>query len=127
MRIGSSRIFLVAASVSLCALILPAADKPKKTLAYSVVAGTVFKESGLSLPGVSVTLAQEPVVGAKGKAKSLNAISDSRGEFAFRVPPVAAKYVVSALMKGYSAETKTVAVSAEERIDVTFTLREESK
>ena len=127
MRIGSSRIFLASVSLVLCFFELPAADKPKKPSPYSVVAGTVFKESGLSLPGASVTLSQETFVGAKGKAKSLSAVSDSRGEFAFRVPPVTAKYAVSAMMKGYSAETKIVAVSAEERIDVTFTLREESK
>jgi hypothetical protein len=74
-----------------------------------------------------VTISIAPVEGAKGKSKSLTAVSDTRGEFAFRVPPVAAKYVVSAAMKGHSSETKTVSVAAEERIDVTFTLREESK
>jgi len=107
--------------------VVAAGEKSKKPPAYSVVAGTVFRESGLSLPGATVTLAPEPIEGVKRKGKPLTFVSDQRGEFAFRVPPAAAKYVVSATMKGRSSETKTVSVGAEERIDVTFTLREESK
>lgn len=126
MRIGSS-VLLFLISLAACAVMVEAAQKSKGQLAYSVVGGTVFRESGLSLAGATVTIFVEPVAGAKGKPKALTAVSDSRGEFAFRVPPVAAKYVVSAVMKGRSSETQTVAVAAEERIDVTFTLREESK
>ena len=105
----------------------PVSGAEKKPAAYSVVAGTVFKESGLSLPGATVTLAPEGAAGAKSKQKPLTLVSDQRGEFAFRVPAVSAKYVVSATMKGHSSETKTVSVNPEERIDVTFTLRDESK
>ncbi len=124
MRTKSSVLFLLLVA---SAAWLAAADKPKKQESYSVVAGTVFRESGLSLPGASVTLAPENEAGAKVRVKKLTATSDGRGEFAFRVPAVAAKYVVQATMKGYSSETKTVFVSAEERIDVTLSLREESK
>jgi hypothetical protein len=96
----------------------------KKPDSYSLVAGTVFREPGFALAGVEVTLAPASAV---GKGKKLKATSDSRGEFAFRVPPAEAKYTVSVSMKGYSSESKSITVSADQRIDVTFTLVPESK
>jgi len=88
-----------------------------------VVAGAVFRENGFSLPGAKVTLAVKDAL----KGKKLDAVSDARGEFAFRVAPQAGTYVVSASMKGFEPAEKEASVSGEERIEVTLVLSPESK
>jgi Carboxypeptidase regulatory-like domain len=106
-----------------CALLLGAADAP-----HAVVAGTVFRENGFSLPGATVTLAVKDAPGVpKSKVKKLQSVSDGRGEFAFRVPPGAATYVVKASLKGFQSLEKEAFVSGEERVEVTFVLPAESK
>jgi len=105
-----------------CALLLGAADR--NDAPHAVVAGTVFRENGFSLPGAAVTLA---VKDAPKKAKKLQSVSDPRGEFAFRVPPGAATYVVRASMKGFQPVEKEASVSSEERVEVTLVLPAESK
>jgi hypothetical protein len=59
--------------------------------------------------------------------KKLQSVSDSRGEFAFRVPPGAAAYVVRASLKGFQSVEKEASVSGEERVEVTLVLPAESK
>jgi hypothetical protein len=109
-----------------CALLLGAADK--NDAPHAVVAGTVFRENGFSLPGATVTLTVKDAPGVpKTKAKKLQSVSDSRGEFAFRVPPGAATYVVRASLKGFQAIEKEASVSGEERVEVTLMLPAESK
>jgi Carboxypeptidase regulatory-like domain len=109
-----------------CALLLGAADKNEAP--HAVVAGTVFRENGFSLPGATVTLVVKDAPGVpKSKAKKLQSVSDSRGEFAFRVPPGAATYIVRASLKGFQAIEKEASVSGEERVEVTIMLPAESK
>lgn len=105
-----------------CALLLSAADR--NDAPHAVVAGTVFRESGFSLPGAAVTLS---VKDAPKKVKKLQSVSDSRGEFAFRVPPGAATYLVRASLKGFQPVEKEASVSGEERVEVTLVLPAESK
>jgi hypothetical protein len=105
-----------------CALLLNAADR--NDAPHAVVAGTVFRENGFSLPGAAVTLT---VKDAPKKAKKLQSVSDSRGEFAFRVPPGAAIYVVRASLKGFQPLEKEASVSGDERVEVTLVLPAESK
>ena len=90
---------------------------------HAVVAGTVFRGTGLSLPGATVTLALRDAP----KAKKLQSVSDGRGEFAFRVRPVEATYIVRASLKGFEAAEKEVSVSGEERVEVTLTMEPASK
>jgi len=90
---------------------------------HAVVAGAVFRESGLSLQGATVTLAVKDAP----KIKKLQSTSDARGEFAFRVPPEAATYLVRASMRGFQAAEKEVSIMDEERVEVTLTLFSESK
>ncbi len=71
-----------------------------------------------------VTLA---VKDAPKKAKKLQSVSDGRGEFAFRVPPGAATYVVRTSLKGFQSVEKEASVSGEERVEVTLVLPAESK
>lgn len=117
---------------ALLASTLPAADSHAGP--YAVIGGTVFRESGFSLAGATVTLApQEPAAREgepqprKRKFRKLEAVSDARGEFAFRVPPEPGTYVVTASMKGFQPAAKDVSVSGEERMDVTLVLAQESK
>src|SRR5579871_4277106 len=94
-RIGSSLLLLIA----LCSP-LSVAQK-RKAEAYAVVAGTVFREPGFALPGADVTVTPHPGEGqAPFKLKKLQAISDGRGEFAFRVPPTPMRYTVRVSAKG---------------------------
>jgi len=117
----------------ICLLILavPLAGAGKKKIvpeAYSIVAGTVFRESGFALPQAEVTLIPYPQQGGLPvKVKKLSTVSDGRGEFVFRVPPASMQYTVRVAAKGYHGEEKTITVHGDERADVTFQLREESK
>ena len=109
-----------------CALLLGAADG--NDAPHAVVAGTVFRENGFSLPGATVTVAVKDSAGVlKKKMKKLQSLSDRRGEFAFRVPPGAGAYVVSASLKGFQSVEKEASVSGEERVEVTLVLPAESK
>ena len=127
MRLRRSKLVaLVTTALLGCALLLAAAER--NDAPHAVVAGTVFRENGFSLPGAAVTLAVKEAPGApKTKMKKLQSVSDGRGEFAFRVPPGAATYVVRASLKGFQAIEKEASVSGEERVEVTIMLPVESK
>jgi len=99
------------------------AKKKKTADLYAIVGGTVFRDPGFALAGAQVLIepVQETVNGSKLKAQ--RAVSDARGEFAFRVAPISAKYRVSVKAQGMVSQTKEAATNGgEERIDVTFTL-----
>ena len=108
---------------------LAAAGKKKAVPeAYSIVAGTGFREPGFALPQAEVTLIPNPGQdGLPVKVKKIATVSDARGEFVFRVPAASMQYIVRVVAKGYHGEEKTVNVQGEERADVTFQLHEESK
>jgi hypothetical protein len=63
---------------------------------------------------------------AKDKKKiesfSRDYITNSRGEFAFRVPPSRARYQLTATLGGYKSETKTVEVNEDEAVPLAFNL-----
>ena len=119
--VGSKPVGSKLAVLLVCGLLSSAAGK--KPEPYAVVAGTVFREDGFSLPGASVTLLPKDVP----KGKKLEAVSDARGEFAFRVPAGAATYLVKAARKGFKPAEKEASVSGEGRVDVTLLLSAESK
>ncbi len=123
-RNGTSLVVLLLA----CVLAASAAKKKAVPQTYALVAGTVFEARGYALPNASVTLT--PVLqpeGASSKIKKLEAISDARGEFVFRVPPGSMQYTVHVAAKGYQPAQKSVSVQGEEHTDVTFQLQPESK
>jgi hypothetical protein len=118
----------LAAAVLACILPVQAARKKSLQETYSLIAGTVFSAKGYALPDADVVLAPDPQPDSVPlKLKKLQAVSDSRGEFAFRVPPGAMHYVISASAKGYRAAQKTVVLQGDDRVDVTFQLDPESK
>jgi hypothetical protein len=121
MMLGSK----LAGALWCCTLVLAAPGGPPQNsdAPHAVVAGAVFRESGFSLPGATVTLAVKDAP----KIKRLQSASDARGEFAFRVPPGAATYLVRASMKGFQPAEKEISIMDEERVEVTLTLLSESK
>jgi hypothetical protein len=100
--------------------------KQQESGAFAIIAGTVFRESGFSLPGAEVTLTQEPGDDGRKLAKAQRQTTDARGEFAFRVPAERARYRVTASAKRFEKQEKTVEIQGEERADVTLTLPQSS-
>lgn len=122
-RIGSSVLLLLA-----LAGISYADKKQKGGEPYAVVAGSVFRESGLSLPGAEVAISPDPQAGQTPvKIRDSKAVSDNRGEFAFRVPVTAMRYTVKAKLKGFEPQQKSVDIEGEQRTDVTLVLPAVSK
>jgi hypothetical protein len=96
----------------------------KKPVVHAVVAGSVFRDPGLALPGATVVLMRKD----DPKSRKLQeTVSNYRGGFAFQVPAVQATYIVRARFKGFHPEEKEAAISADERIEVTLVLAPESK
>ena len=111
--------------------ILPQAQAGKKKgepESYALVSGTVFRDPGFALPNAAVTLIPNPSQEASArKIKKAQTVCNSRGEFVFRIPAVRMQYIVRAAAKGYREEEKPIEVEGEGRVEVTFSLREESK
>jgi hypothetical protein len=103
-------------------------DKKKALEPYVLLDGTVFKENGFALPNAEVVVIPDPPPDApRPKAKKMQVVSDSRGEFAFRLPTGSMRYIIKVSAKGFRNEEKSVRVQGEDRLDVTFQLHEESK
>jgi hypothetical protein len=93
----------------------------------SLIRGAVFDSQGVSLGGVHLKLeriATEEEEKDKKRFKSLSSsyTSNSRGEFAFRVPAARARYQVTATLNGYKLEKKVVDVNESESIPLSFSL-----
>jgi len=97
--------------------LLPApAAKKSKPESYSLVAGTVFRESGYALPQAEITLIPDPQPDSTpAKERRLEAYSD------------AMHYILKVAAKGFQPAQKPVVIQGEERVDVTFQLQPESK
>lgn len=96
--------------------------KPKPAETYGVIAGTVFRDTGLSLPGAEVAVSLAGDSKEARKFKKLRYITDARGEFAVRVPAQPAEYTVTVVAPGYKTGEKTVSIAGEDRVDVFFRL-----
>lgn len=106
---------------------VPAAEARDDRAPYAVVAGTVFRESGMSLPGAEVELSAASQTVKSHKRKTAKLITDARGEFAFRVPAASGEYKLIVRAAGYQVQEKPVSVTGEERLDVFFRLDPTSK
>jgi hypothetical protein len=106
-----------------------AAGNKKPAEEYSVVGGTVFRDPGFAVRGAEISLQPDPETPEQRavKVKPMKVLSDARGEFAFRVPPVAMRYKVAVTCKGYQGQDKVVSINGGERTDATFLLQAESK
>jgi hypothetical protein len=104
------------------------AQKKPAPASYGIVAGSVFQESGYALPGAQITLVPDQQPGSPPtKAKKLESVSDTRGEFVFHVPPAPMRFIVRVRARGYESQEKPVEIQGEGRIDVTFQMESESK
>ena len=127
-RIGNSAALLLLAAFSLSTAWSAKKHGEKKTDPYAIVGGTVFRESGFSLPGAEVMIVPDPQSGQTPvKLRNPKAVSDGRGEFAFRVPTSPMRYIVKAQAKGFQTQQKSVDIEGEVRAEVTLTLPAESK
>jgi hypothetical protein len=121
---------VIAFAVSLLSLSAFGAKKKEKPAAeaFAVISGTTFRPPGLSLPGVKIRVRPEPAdTAVKSKLKGAEAVSDTRGEFAVRVPAVPAKWSVDVSASGYQPQSKSVSVEGEQRLDLSFVLEPETK
>src|SRR5215471_13759750 len=93
----------------------------------SLIRGAVFDSVGGSLAGVNLKLVrvatpEDEKDHKKVDSLSMSYTSNSRGEFAFRVPSVRARYRVTATLNGYKLETKFVDVTENESVPLAFSL-----
>jgi hypothetical protein len=87
----------------------------------ALIAGTVFRDSGFSLPRAAVSVRGLE----RGKKKDWKAMADGRGEFFVRVPAGPAEYNVVVTAEGYRTYEKMVKVGADERIELSVILEPE--
>ena len=76
----------------------------------------------MSLRGAELLLIPSPEDAKAHKLKKSEAISDSRGEYAFRVPAQPSRYTIKVRRKGFLGQDKPVEVKGDERIDLIFRL-----
>lgn len=93
----------------------------------SLIRGAVFDSEGASLGGVHLKLERVPTDDEEKDQKrvkklSLSYTSNSRGEFAFRVPAARARYQVTATLNGYKLERKLVDINDSESVPLSFSL-----
>ncbi len=84
----------------------------------------MFRETGHAFPGVEVELIPDKP-GKKFKKQSVR--SNTRGEFAFRVPAEAMEYQLSVKPEGYRTDLKHVKIVGDERVEQNFLLDRASK
>jgi len=108
----------------------PAATSPgssskskKKPIPSFLILGTVFDEKALSLPGVQVRIRQ-----ADEKKFRWEVYTNSRGEFAVRVPP-GYEYEVLVHLKNYQGQSQSVdsKVDVQQRLSIKLEPRSQSK
>lgn len=98
----------------------------------SLIRGAVFNSNGASLAGVNLKLVRVPTPDEEKEHKrpgsfSLSYITNSHGEFAFRVPAARARYRVTATLLGYTPSTKVVDVNELESVPLAFSLEAAKK
>lgn len=98
--------------------------KAKRT---SLVRGVVFDTRGLGVPGAKVKLERVPTEEEEKERKRIGSyrrdyVTNSRGEFAFRLPPLRARYRLTAILAGYTTDSKIVDVGENEAVPVALTL-----
>jgi hypothetical protein len=87
----------------------------------SVLAGTVFRDNGFALAGAEVRITEAGE--EKKKKKTWTSTTDSRGEFALRVPPSPVDgYNVSVKANGFEPQAKPVKLQEGERVELNFIL-----
>ncbi len=95
----------------------------RRAEAYAVISGATFDPNGFLLPGVRVVLERLPLEGEKEPSLRLEQVSNSSGEFAFRVPGERGRYRLTATARGYEPDVQIVEVGGLERRRVALRLK----
>lgn len=101
---------------------LSAAQSQEKSKDYALIFGTVWGPDNRPVAGIPVKIRR-----ATDKKPKWELVSNSRGEFAQRVPPGAQDYIIQADIKTSKGQPKpeiTVKISDNERQDVGLHLTE---
>jgi hypothetical protein len=108
----------------LCPAALPSQKEKNKraTAPFALIAGTVYRPPGFALADVSVSITPEISEVNGVKLKKVEAVTNFRGEWATRVPPVPAKWRVDVKTSGYRPEQRSVSVEGEQRFDLSIVL-----
>ena len=93
----------------------------------SLIRGGVFDVNGAAVAGARVKLVRIPTEDDEKQHKrtpsfSMERISNTRGEIAFRLPPEAARYRLTATFDGYKPDIKIVDVNESEGVPVALSL-----
>ena len=88
------------------------------------VRGSVFTESGLSVPNVRVEIAR--VTSEKSIEKLDSRITGETGEFVFRLPPDVAKYRVTLKADGAESNSRDVEIDGAAIYRVALTYKKKS-
>lgn len=123
-RIGSKLCALLICFL-LCVPALIAAKKEKRKEAaqpFALIAGTVYRPPGFALAGAGVVIEPISSEAPDVKLKKIEAVTDARGEWAVRIPPVPATWRVGVKMNGYRPEQRSVSVAGEQRVDLSIIL-----
>jgi hypothetical protein len=117
-RIGSSLAVLLLLPAAGLTAAPPVPLLLQKSVSYALVAGTVFRDSGFSLPNAEVQIEALSLPAGVKKFRPQRLATDSRGEFAFRLPAASAAYRLTIRAEGYQTAQRDVTVTADERSDV---------
>ena len=88
---------------------------------FALLVGTCFSEKGFSMRGVSIE-AEIQAPSTQNSKKKWNAVTDSRGEFALRLPAGKIQFLVRANKDGYKPLEKIVLFSNDERQNIRFNM-----
>jgi hypothetical protein len=119
---GSSPIAWLFAALLIADPSWAAKKNSKPAESFAMVAGTVFRTPGFAVADAEVTVSPEADDKEGVKFKKMHAVTNFRGEWAVRVPPVPMKYTVYVKCSGYEPQEKTVTIAGEVREEVNFVL-----
>ena len=120
MRTGLQTLLMSTLLASLaCGTALPLRSGEKeKEKPYALLSGSVHSSEGFAIPGVAVSVRRED-----DRKPRWRAISDSRGEFAIRLPAEAGTYEVTTESKEHENQTKKITVAGTDKETVVVLFR----
>lgn len=93
---------------------------------YAIIDGAVFDHRGYLVPGARVVIERVPIQDEPVSSVKQEGTTNTSGEFAFRLPGMAARYRLTASAKGFRPSSITVDIGGPERRHVSLQLEPES-
>jgi len=109
--------------IGLCGLVILVSGanrvaKEKESEPFALLVGSCFHGEGFSLPGARIRVEIQPEEGKHSQVKKWQTISDTRGEFALRLPAGRHSFLIKASREGFTPLEKTVSFVQDERQNV---------